>query len=632
MKVPKYDFAGWATRNDMRCSDGRTIRKNAFKDDDGRKVPLIWNHEHNDPTAVLGHAILENRDSGVYAYCYLNDTEVGEFGKKIVKHGDVESLSIWANQLRQSGTDVLHGSIKEVSLVLAGANPGAKIEDIVAHSDNSDFEASIWTGENIIVHSDEDDELAHADEKHTPKEVFATLNTDQKNLYYLMAAYFTKDKTAEHSDDDGVEFNADPHAKNVSHADGKTVSDIFETLNDEQKELFYGLIGTITADTEKNSDNSKELEHSDNYNEGDNSEMSHNIFDRNTTTNSKDEDRVLTHSEQMDILADADNYGTLSKAVLAHGITNIEYLIPDAKEVGPAAPRFVNKDNSWVAKVMGKVHKTPFSRIKTTFADITADEARARGYIKGNKKEDEVFTLLKRTTDPQTVYKKQSFEHEDIRDITDFDVVSWVKSEMRMKLDEEIARAILIGDGRQASSNDKIKEDKIRPIWTDDALYCVHQEVAAATGDTDAQKAEAFIDAVVMGMENYEGSGNVDLFISKHMLTACLLLKDKVGHRLYKNVDELATAMMVNSIVPVIPFTGRTRKDTDNNTYDLMGIVVDLKDYNVGADHGGAVEMFSDFDIDYNKEKYLIETRCSGALIMPHSAIALEIKTAAAGV
>ena len=557
-----YDFAGWATKNNYRCSDGRVIIKDAFKDNDGTTVPLVWNHDHKSPDNVLGHALLQNRDEGVYAYCTLNDTESGQIAKGLVQHGDITSLSIYANHLKQSGPNVIHGAIREVSLVLAGANPGALIDSVIRHGEEMEDEAIIYSGEDFSI--------SHADN--------------------------SEFETKENEDE--------------------TVEDVFNTLTDKQKNVVYAIIGQIVDDEDISND------------EGEDSNMKHNLFDSDSREEQKD---TLTHAEMMDIIADGKRYGSLKESALQHGIEEIDYLFPDFKNVTDT-PGFIKRDDTWVSKVMNSVHRTPFSKIRSLFADITEDEARAKGYIKGKQKKDEVFTLLKRTTTPQTIYKKQKLDRDDVIDITDFDVVAWLKTEMRMMLNEEIARAVLVGDGRLSSAEDKINESNIRPIWTDEDLYTIHSEVSVETTDPASTKASEFIDQTVRAMEDYDGSGNPTLFIAKDTLTACLLLKDENGRRIYKDVNELATAMMVKEIIPVPVMKGLTRTDTSSNTYTLMGIVVNLVDYNIGADKGGSVNMFDDFDIDYNAQKYLIETRCSGALIKPKSAIALEIKTAASGV
>ena len=562
--MEKYDFSGWATRNDIKCSDGRTIRKNAFKDNDGQTVPLVWNHSHNDPANVLGHALLENRDQGVYAYCTFNNSELGQTAKELVEHGDVTSLSIYANKLKQNGGDVIHGAIREVSLVLAGANPGAYIDSVMVHGEESDEEAVIFTGENIS--------LSHAENEPQPEEKIEEEKTMAKE---------------------------------------KTVQDVFNELTEEQKQVVYALIGQALEDAQDGED------------EGD-YEMKQNVFD-NDEMNSGN---VLSHSDMMDIISDAKRYGSMKDSFLAHtqnyGIENVDFLFPDPENVN-VPPTFIERDMGWVQKVMSGVHHTPFSRIKSMFADITADEARAKGYIKGNLKKEEVFTLLKRTTTPTTIYKKQKMDRDDVVDITDFDVIAWLKKEMRLMLDEEIARAILVGDGRLSSSDDKINETNVRPILTDEDLYTVKANITVASNATGSEKAKAFIDEVIRSRKEYKGSGNPTLFTTEDMVTECLLLEDSMGHKLYKSEAELATTLRVKEIVTVEVMEGVK----DKNSHEVAGIIVNLADYNVGADKGGAVNMFDDFDIDYNQQKYLIETRCSGALIKPYSAIALAFVTGA---
>ena len=560
----KYDFSGWATKNNLRCSDGRTILKDAFKHNDGQTVPLVWNHQHNDPLNVLGHALLENRESGVYAYCTFNDTEAGKNAKMLVEHGDVTALSIYANQLRQKGGNVEHGVIREVSLVLAGANPGAFIDSILRHGEASDEEGVIYTGEMLV--------LAHADEE--PKE--------------------------EMKEED----------KKVEDKKEKTVQDVVDSMSEEQRNVMYALIGQALE--------GKNVEHS-NIENGGEDEMKHNVFENE---NVKENNDVLTHSEEEAILRDAKRYGSLRESCLQHGITNIDaagYLFPEYQNLNKE-PDFIQRDMGWVSKVMAGVHRTPFSRIKSLQANITEDEARALGYIKGKQKKEEVFTLLKRTTDPQTVYKKQKLHRDDVLDITDFDVVAFVKREMRMMLEEEIARAILIGDGRLTSSDDHISDSHIRSIANDDALYAVHHQVVA-TADTPEAKAKAFIRESLRARKDYKGSGEPTLFCSESVLTEMLLLEDANGRIIYDSVAKLATAMRVKEIVTVPVMEGATNIA---KTKDVLGIIVNLRDYNVGADKGGAVSMFEDFDIDYNAQKYLIETRCSGALTKPYSAIVLE--------
>lgn len=573
----EYDFSGWATRNNIRCSDGRTILKDAFKHNDGQTVPLVWNHDHNDPLNVLGHALLENRDEGVYAYCTFNDTDAGRNAKALVEHGDVTALSIYANQLKQQGPNVLHGAIREVSLVLAGANPGAFIDSIIRHGEESDEEAIIYTGENLVL-------------EHSQNAI-----VNDKNL-------------------DEVKDNFTPPSGNKE----KTVQDVFDTLNEEQKTVVYALIGQALDESNQNENNEKEG----------NGNMKHNVFDQDQ----KEKENVLTHADMETIISEGKRYGSLKDSFLAHtaqyGIDHIDYLFPEAKNV-TNQPDFIKRDDSYVQKVLRGVHHTPFSRIKSTHANITADEARAKGYIKGHLKKEEVFTLLKRTTTPTTIYKKQKMDRDDIIDITDFDVVAYIKAEMRMMLDEEIARAILVGDGRSTSSDDKIPETNIRPIAKDDDLYTIKAPVAVAKDATEDAIAKAFIRTVIKSRKEYKGSGSPTLFTTEDMLTNCLLLEDNNGRIIYDSVDKLATTLRVKEIVPVEVMEGVTRTAGAKNL-PLMAILVNLNDYYVGADKGGAINMFDDFDIDYNQEKYLIETRISGALVKPYSAIAFELDKAQA--
>ena len=587
MANPKYkdcSFSGWATRNNLTCGDGRVIRKDAFKDNDGKKVSLVWNHEHNDPFAVLGHAFLENREDGVYAYGYFNDSEAGQAAEKLVHNGDVSSLSIWANNLKQNTLangckEVVHGEIRELSLVLAGANPGAYIDCVMAHSDDVDEDtiSELYAGynENIVIHSTEN-------------------NKKEDNEM----------------------------AEDIKKTDSEeTVEDVFNTLSEKQKMVVYAMISQMLEDdgiVDDKDENKDEMKHS----EGDDY-MKRNVFD-----NDKPQDEVLSHAAMETIIGDAKRYGSLKESFLAHadeyGIEQIDYLFPEAKTLNNT-PEFIKRDTGWVSTVMGAVHHTPFSRIKSIFANITEDEARAKGYIKGNLKKEEVFSLLKRTTTPTTIYKKQKLDRDDVSDITDFDVVAWLKSEMRMMLDEEIARAILIGDGRLSSSDDKINESNIRPVVSDAELYTIRQKVSVAANATDDDKARAMIKSAVKARKNYKGSGNPTFFTTEDWLTNALLLEDTQGHRLYKNDSEVAAAMRVSKIVTVPVMEGVKGPEGG----DLIGIIVNLADYNVGADKGGAVNMFDDFDIDYNQQKYLIETRCSGALIKPYAAIELELDVAA---
>ena len=566
--MEKFDFSGWATKANIRCSDGLTIMKDAFKHNDGKVVPLVWNHDHNDPFNVLGHAMLENRDDGVYAYCTFNeDTEQGRNAKSLVEHGDVVSLSIFANKLKKQGENVVHGEIREVSLVLAGANPGATIESVIRHGEESDEDAIIYMNEGIT--------LNHAEEKAEEKE---------------------DTKMAEEKKD-------------------KTIAEVFDTLNEEQKTAVYAIISQVMNDSGEEDDNEEEEK----------PEMKHNVFDSETKN-----EETLSHDAMTTIINDGKRYGSLKESFLAHadeyGIKNIDYLFPEATNLNPT-PEFIKREMGWVSTVMNGVHHTPFSRIKSMFADITEDEARAKGYIKGKLKKEEVFSLLKRTTNPTTIYKKQKLDRDDVVDITDFDVIAWLKSEMRMMLDEEIARAILVGDGRLSSSDDKINEDCIRPIWKDADLYTIKRTMTV-TSAADKDIASDFIDEVVRGMADYKGSGSPICFMTEALLTECLLLKDKNGIRIYKDVNEIATAMRVSRIITVPVMEGLTRT-SGSDTLTLKAIVVNLNDYNVGADKGGSINMFDDFDIDYNQQKYLIETRCSGALTKPHSAIVLETKVSA---
>ena len=572
--MAKWDFSGWATRNDLLCSDGRTIKKDAFRENDGKTVPLVWNHQHTAPDDVLGHALLENRPEGVYAYAKFNESDAAKAAKAAVVHGDVSSLSIYANKLLQNANkDVIHGTIREVSLVLAGANPGAFIDNIMAHGDESSDEMIIGYDERIVLYHSEDGEKPESE----------------------------------------------------SNDSGKTIGEVFDTLNEEQKTAVYAMIGQILDgddEGESTTENNKE------GSEGGDNSMKHNVFNQ-TQENS---DNVLSHDAMAAIISDAKRFGSLKDSFLEHsaeyGIENIDFLFPDAQNI-TNTPQMISREMGWVQKVMSGVHHTPFSRIKSIFADITEDEARAKGYTKGKLKKEEVFSLLKRTTTPTTIYKKQKLDRDDVIDITDFDVVAWLKAEMRMMLDEEIARAILIGDGRLASSDDKINEQNIRPIWTDAELYTIKANVELANNDTVEARVDKFVTAVIKSRKKYKGSGTPTLYTTEDVVTDCLLAKDAMGHRLYKSVTELATELRVKEIVTVEAMENATR-EADMKTYTLMGLIVNLDDYNVGADKGGAVNMFDDFDIDYNQQKYLIETRCSGALVKPFSAIAVE-STVAAG-
>ena len=573
MKHENYDFCGWATRNDLKCSDGRVIRKDAFKHCDGVKVPLMWNHDHTDPYRVIGHAMLENRNEGVYAYCSLNDTDLGKTAKIYVEHGDITSLSIYANQLREQGPNVMHGNIREVSLVIAGANPGAYIDTVISHSDDEDGEAVIYTGMPL--------ELAHAD-----------------------GVKESKDESEEKPKDES--------------GDKETVADVFETLTDKQKKAVYFMLNEVSKGDTSDKDSNKEKDES----KGGDNTMKHNVFenDKQTTT------AVLSHSDMQAIFADAKRTGSFKEAFqnacLQHGIEEIELLFPDARTIN-RTPEFIKRDTGWVQKVMSGTHHTPFSRVKSLFANITEDEARAKGYIKGKLKKEEVFSLLKRTTDPQTIYKKQKLDRDDVIDIVDFDVVAWIRGEMRMMLEEEAARAILIGDGRLSSDDDKISPEHIRPVAFDADLYTIKTPVATPDGASDEDKAKAVIKAAIKARKNYKGSGTPTLFTTEDMLTDMLLIEDTTGRTIYADEAALARKLRVKEIVTVPVMEGQAGPNGGN----MLGIIVNLADYNVGADKGGEINNFEDFDIDYNQMKYLIETRMSGALIKPYSAIVLESST-----
>ena len=609
------DFSGWATRYNIKCADGRTIKPGSFDECDGVTVPLVWNHEHDSPANVLGHALLHSKEEGMYADCTFNETTLGKHARELVKNGDLRNLSIYANHLKQNGKDVIHGMIREVSLVLAGANPGAYIDNVViAHSETGEIEAE----EAIIFGGfvDDEPEMTHSD---NPEDISEDTKTeDQPEV--------TDDNAElEHSDEP-----KDKENKDMSEED-KTVKDVLDTLNEEQQAAVAFVVGKAIEDA-KNEDSNKGED-----------DMKQNAFDQDSAHLA----HHWTKEEQAAVIADMKKYGTLKEAFLAHkeemGIEDVimhgdgieysqdvqNYMVNDPSFLFPEAralnnpPAWIKRDTGWVAGVIGGTKHVPFSRIKSVFADITEDEARAKGYIKGNVKKEEVFTLLKRTTTPQTVYKKQKMDRDDIIDITDFDVVAWIRGEMRIMLDEEIARAILIGDGRNAASDDKISEDHIRPIYTDADLFTIKQFVTYKPGASDDDKAKSYIRAAVKARKNYKGSGNPTFFTTEDILTDMLLLEDNMGHRLYKSEAELATAMRVSKIVTVQVMEGVSR-EVDGVVRDLVGIIVNLGDYTVGADKGGAISMFDDFDIDRNQEKYLIETRCSGALTVPYSAIVIE--------
>lgn len=577
-----YDFSGYATKNDLTCGDGRIIRKDAFKDCDGKTVPLVWHHIHNDPMNVLGHADLENREDGVYAYCSFNDTPQGQNAKALVQHGDVTSMSIYANKLKQQGNNVLHGMIREVSLVLAGANPGALIDPLsIAHEDGSlselEDEAIIHTGLTFELAKDKpelDDIISHADD--------------------------------EEDDVAGKE---------------KTVQDVIDSMTEEQKNVMYFMVGQALEDRDS-ADDDDDAEHSDMEDD-----MHRNVFDQTA-----EDTETLSHDAMNEILAEAPRIGNLKDAFLEHGIENLEILFPEARAI-ENTPTWIKRETGWVSAWWGALKKTPFSRIKSRTANITEYEARARGYVKGNQKIEEFFSLAARTTTPTTVYKLQKLDRDDIIDIVDMDVVAWMKGEMRMMLEEELAVATLIGDGRPANDVSKINEQNIRPIYHDDDLYCIHKLVTIPTSATYVQIADALIEAALLSRKDYKGAGQPWFVTTNDVLTRMLLAKDEIGHRLYKTEAELATALRVSRIleVPVLEgatrvaqVPGETEGSTVNETRTLLGLIVNPNDYVVGADKGGAVTMFDDFNLDFNKYEYLIETRCSGALQDPYTAIALE--------
>lgn len=591
----KYDFSGYATKNDLRCSDGRIIRSGAFKDCDGAQVPLVWQHMHDSPDNILGHAMLENRDDGVYAYGTFNDTPAGQQAKELVAHGDINALSIYANRLKQIGSDVTHGMIREVSLVLSGANPGALIDNLaISHSDG-DFEtiedeAIIYTGE-YIVHADSDEAEESDSDEETIEDVFNTLSDKQKQAVYAIVGAALEEQEAAHADtDDEPEDSGD-----------ETIEEVFNTLTDKQKQAVYAIVGAALEEQ------GEEVSHSDE--EG--VVMSHNVFENQN-------EEVLTHADTEAIFADAKRLGSLKDAVLAHGITNIQAFFPE-DQMANNQPGLISRDMEWVSVVLNGVHKSPFSKVKSAAANITADEARAKGYIKGHQKVEEQIAALKRSVSPTTIYKLQKLDRDDIVDITDFDVVAWIKQEMRTMLNEEVARAILVGDGRSAASNDKIDETKIIPIWADDDVYAVHVRL-----NKTATYAQDFIDTCIRARRQYKGSGSPTLFIGPSLLTDLRLIRDQIGHRLYRNDQELADELRVSKIVEVEILDNLTRTDKTGANYDFGGIIVNLNDYNVGATKGGEVNMFDDFDLDYNKYEYLIETRMSGALTQPKSALVIE--------
>lgn len=634
-----YDFAGWATKANLLCSDGRVIRKNAFEDCDGTTVPLCWNHAHNAPDEVLGHALLENRDEGVYAYCTFNDTEAGQNAKLLVQHGDITQMSIYANKLKQQGSNVVHGIIREVSLVLAGANPGAYIESVLMHGDDSCEEGNIFTGEDFdyilpLSHSADskkgEENVENNKDDETIQDVIDTLNEKQRKAVYALIAMVAQDAEKSEGNDNSAASDDSKSKKNeVQHSagdsaenenedeneagDDETIQDVLNTLDEKQLKVVYALIGMAREDAA-----------ADTENKGGNDNMKHNVFDNDTENQD-----VLSHAEMEEIFGEAQRNGSLRDAFLAHGITDLDVLFPDAKALTDT-PEFIKRNDDWVDKVLSGVHQSPFARIKTVFADITAEEARAKGYVKGKQKIEEVFKLMKRVTNPTTVYKKQKLDRDDLLDIMDINILPWMKGELRMMMNEELARAYLIGDGRTALSEDKINEDCIRPIWKMEDLFTVKVAVDVTASTTSEERARAFITATVKSRKEYKGSGNPSMFIPEDLLTDCMLLEDKMGRVLYDTVEKLAARLRVREIIPVPVMENQTRNDSTGNTYELGGIYVNLKDYNVGTNKGGELNMFDDFDIDYNQYKYLLETRCSGTLVKPYSAVAIEFKTAAA--
>lgn len=626
-----YDFSGWATRANLKCSDGRTIMKDAFKENNGKTVPLVWNHQHNDPENVLGHALLENRGDGVYAYCKFNDSEAGKTAKLLVEHGDVNALSIWANQLQQKMSNVIHGNIREVSLVLAGANPGAYIESVLSHGEESDEEAVIYTGEELV--------LEHSSES----------NSDEKELEHSDKGDPKMEEKAK-DPSEGEETKSSPEDKETKTTsedeDEETVEDVLNTLNDKQKRVFYALIGQALeeSDSEDDKDDKEEKD-----------TMKHNVFDNDQ----EQQGNVLSHSAQEDILkmakssqvgsfqtaleiyADENNlqHDAVSSGFVQTGNGNVTTLFPEYQDVRPGAPELITSDQGWISTVMSKVHKSPISRIRTSQVDIrNIDTLRAKGYVKGKqKKQTGTFSLVRRTTDPQTVYVKSALHRDDIIDITDFDYVQYLYNIDRMQLNEELATAIMLGDGREEGDEAKIAPDKIRPIWTDDDLYTIHVDL-----DIDAAKkelngtntgvsfgenyiyAEALINTVLYAREKYKGSGTPDFYMAPHMLNVMLLARDMNGRRIYSSKAELASALNVGNIITAEQFAGRTRTTTDSKKKNLLGIIVNLADYSLGATKGGEITHFTQFDIDFNQEKSLLETRCSGALTRVYSAIVIE--------
>lgn len=637
----KYDFSGYATKNDLECRDGRIIRRDAFKDNDHTRVPLVWQHIHTDPQNVLGHADLENRSDGVYAYCSFNDTPGGQNAKSFVQHGDVTSMSIYANDLLQQGKNVLRGKIREVSLVLAGANPGALIDPLsIAHGDGTytdlEDEAIIFTGEdfdvnmdNFISHADEDEDDEEEDSmngEETVQDVLDTLTDKQRKVVEFLVSEALKGNSMKHAaeDEDG----------DYDGGDGETVKDVLDTLDAKQRKVVEFLVGMAL------SNNSAQHSAFDDYYYDDydsygyymEDDMKSNVFDDQYG----DDYAELSHDAISAMIDEAKtgSNGSIKNTFLEHGIENLEVLYPEAKLVGQN-PELISRDMTWVDKVWGSIRKTPFARIKSIAANITEYEARARGYVKGAQKIEEVLTLLSRTTTPQTVYKLQKIDRDDVIDITDLDVVAWMKVEMRTMLNEEIVRAVMVGDDRASSDPSYINPEHIRPIYQDSDVYTIHDTVTIGTTATFNDIADAIIEHAVLARKNYMGSGVPTMYASTDVITRMLLAKDQLGHRMYRNESELASALRVKEIVEVPIFDGITRTasiTTESNgstvttqeQRKLLALIVNLADYSLGADKGGAVNLFDDFDLNFNKYEYLIETRCSGALTKPYSAIAIE--------
>lgn len=610
LNIKECDFHGWVTFNDLKCDDGRTIRKDSFIADDGNVVPLVWNHQYDSPDNILGKILLKNKPKGVYGYGFLNSSRKAQDAKIGLQHGDITSMSIGANRIRHSGDDVVYGKIREVSLVTAGANPGAKIEYVLQHGDVVDYsEAVIWSGSDVELGDLPEEDLEHSAEP----------------------------ESAEGEKIEHVSESTD---------DNRTVGDVLKTFNEEQLDVLYSVILDMAENGVPKDDEDKKTEEDNKDKKGDDGEMTHTVFDKKAKNKNTDDFLqhsaiVFTDNEHGDarsamnaIINDAKRFGSMRESYIQHateyGIENIDWLFPQEKTLNNP-PDFIKRDTGWVSDLMGGVHKTPFSRIRSIFADITEDDARAKGYIKGNLKKEEFFGLVKRTTTPTTVYKKQKIDHDDAKDITDFDVIAWLKGEMRIMLDEEIARAVLIGDGRPSSSDDKINEQNIRPIWTDEDLFTVKVPVDMTGKTTEDAKARQVIRTIIKARKNYKGSGNPVFYTTEDVLTDMLLIEDNNGRIIYDSVTKLASVLRVTKIVTVpvmegVTRAGRTNVDSEKGkTFELLGIIVNPKDYNIGADKGGKIEMFDDFDIDYNQQKYLIETRCSGALTVPYSAMAIEV-------